>query len=97
MILSVKLTPKASKNAIVGFKANVLQIKVTVAPEKNEANKAAIELISDFLGIPKSKILIISGAKFRNKVISIDTDNTESLINKIQNGFLDKTKLIRDL
>ena len=36
-----------------------------------EANKALLELISDELGVPKTGITIVAGAKSRDKVIEL--------------------------
>ena len=79
MLISVKVTPKASTNAVVGFKDNVLQVKVTAAPENNKANEALIKIVSHFLKVPKSKIQVISGLKFRNKTLSVDTDDADAV------------------
>ncbi len=80
----VKLTPKASKNAILGLEKNllaesVLKVNITAVPEKGKANKALIELLAKHLGIPKSHISIIRGAKNRLKTIEIQGITTEQL------------------
>lgn len=72
----VKVTPKASKNR-VGDLINstkdqkVLKVYVTSAPENNQANIAVVEVLSEYLGKPKSKIQIISGHATREKRIQI--------------------------
>ncbi|MDR1032045.1 MAG: DUF167 domain-containing protein [Holosporales bacterium] len=79
MLISVKLTPKASTNAVIGFKDQVLQVKVTAAPENNKANEALIKIVSDFLKVPKSKIQVISGLKSRHKTLLVEADDIESV------------------
>lgn len=74
VLLNVKVTTKASKNAITGTRNGELLISVTNAPENDKANSSVIKILSDALHIAKSKIQIVSGNKNRNKVISLDVD-----------------------
>lgn len=74
--LHIRLTPKASANKI-GEKrmgshgVEQLVVYVTAPPDKNKANEALIDLLSDHLHISKSKISITRGHTDRNKVIQI--------------------------
>lgn len=70
--VNVKVTTKASKNAITGVRNGELMISVTSAPENDKANSAVIKILSDELHIAKSKIQIISGNKNRNKIIRVE-------------------------
>lgn len=70
-IIEVKLQPRASRNEIVGFKGNVLYIKVTAFPVEGEANSALLKLLSQKLDIAKSAITIIKGLKARYKIVKI--------------------------
>lgn len=70
-IIEVKLQPRASKNEIIGFKGNVLYIRVTAAPVEGEANSALLRLLSDKLDVAKSSIIIIKGLKARYKIVKI--------------------------
>ena len=81
--INVRVTTKASKNDIRGVKNDELLISVTAVPENNKANIAIIDLISKKIGIPKSKMQIISGEKNRNKKISIDAENIEEVLSRL--------------
>ena len=81
--INVRVTTKASKNDIRGVKNDELLISVTAVPENNKANVAIIDLISKKIGVPKSKMQIISGEKNRNKKISIDTENIEEVLSRL--------------
>ncbi|MFC3051498.1 DUF167 domain-containing protein [Kordiimonas pumila] len=76
VILSIKLTPKASKNALVRIGLDqdnhkVLYASVTAVPEKGKANTALIKLLSKELGQPKSAFQLISGELSRRKTVLI--------------------------
>ncbi len=70
--LRVKVTTKASKNAITGVKNNELLVSVTSVPEHGKANEAVIKLLSKLLKCAKTKLDLVSGDKSRNKLFRID-------------------------
>ena len=69
--LEIHVQPGAKRNEIVGFKEGVLYAKVTALPQKGQANRALLELVTHMLGIPKSALDIIRGQSSRSKVIAI--------------------------
>lgn len=81
--INVRVTTRSSKNDIREVKNDELLISVTAVPENNKANIAIIDLISKKIGLPKSKIQIISGEKNRNKKISIDAENIEEVLSRL--------------
>ena len=75
--ITVKLTPKASKNAVQGWTGDVnggriLKVSVTAVPEKGKANKALIDLLSKEWHLPKNAFSLIRGETDRLKTIKID-------------------------
>lgn len=72
MRIKVKVRPNSRSNEVIEIGKDSYEVKVTVPPEKGKANKRVIELISKHLKIPKSKIAIISGELFKEKVIEIN-------------------------
>ena len=80
--VSVKLTPKASRDRIQGASAEadgsmILKVQVTTVPEDGKANAALIKLLSKQWRVPKSDMDIILGATDRRKVIMISGDGPE--------------------
>ncbi len=69
--LKVRVSTRASKNAIVGIKNNELAVSVTAVPENGKANEAIIKLLSKGFKCAKSKIELVSGGKSRNKLFKI--------------------------
>lgn len=80
--ITVKLTPKAAKNAVLGWTEGAdgqkwLKCGVTAVPDKGKANKALIDLLADYYGVPKTSILIVRGPTDRLKIIEIQGINPE--------------------
>ena len=71
MKINVKVTPKASKNEVVGWEEKVLKVRLTVVPEKGKANAALITLLSKHFKVPKSDITIVKGETSRNKIVEV--------------------------
>ena len=69
--IEIRLTPRASKNDIVGKEGKIYRIKVTSPPVAGKANKALIELISKRLGIPRRDIELVTGQRSRLKRLLI--------------------------
>lgn len=83
--LSLRLTPKASKNdlgplALDADGALYLKARVTTVPENGKANKSLLKLLAKALKIPVGSISVASGLTNRNKQILIKGDSAELII-----------------
>lgn len=68
LVFTVSLSPRASRDSVVGWTpAGALKVSVTAAPAAGAANERLIEVLSDALDVPKSRIAIASGFKSRSK------------------------------
>ena len=72
MRIKLKVKPGASRNEIKKIDENFYEIRVTAIAEKGKANEKVIELLSDFLKIPKSKIKIVKGQTSKDKEVNIE-------------------------
>ncbi|OYX41977.1 MAG: hypothetical protein B7Z02_13945 [Rhodobacterales bacterium 32-67-9] len=69
--ISVRVTPKASRNAIV-VEDGAIRVYVTVVPEGGKANAAVVKLLAKALGVAKSRLVLIRGETARDKVFRVD-------------------------
>lgn len=70
--LSVKVTPKASRSAILGWAGEFLRVAVAAVPERGRANAAVEELIAEALDIAHGRVRVIAGLAGRRKTLAID-------------------------
>ncbi|MFH1860688.1 MAG: DUF167 domain-containing protein [bacterium] len=77
--LNIKLQPNASKNEIVGWKSEYIQIRVQSPPVDNKANKALINLIANELGVKKAQVIITSGQTSRLKRVQVQIGDGSDL------------------
>jgi uncharacterized protein (TIGR00251 family) len=68
---TVKVHPRARKNAITGELGDALKISLTAPPVEGQANEACIEFLANLLNLPRSSITIASGHSSRRKVIRV--------------------------
>ena len=68
---SVKVQPRARRNAIVGEFGSALKIALTAPPIDGRANEACIEFFANLLDLPRSSVAIATGQNSRNKVIRV--------------------------
>src|SRR6266571_5672625 len=69
--LSLRVQPRASRNAVVGWTGDTLNIRLTAPPVEGAANDACLAFLADLLDLPQSHIEILKGVRSRNKVIRI--------------------------
>jgi uncharacterized protein len=80
---SVRVHPRAKKNAITGELGDALKVSLTTPPVEGRANKACIEFFAKLLKVPRSSVTIASGQTSRNKVIRVAGLSGEELRKRI--------------
>src|SRR5690349_4688745 len=68
---SIRIHPRARKNAITGVIGDALKLALTAPPVEGRANQAVIEFFAELFEIPRSSITITSGETSRNKKVRI--------------------------
>jgi uncharacterized protein (TIGR00251 family) len=69
--IAVIVKPKARKPEIVKLSPDDYRVAVREPAQNGQANEAAVNLLSEHLGIPKSKLKIVRGVSSRHKLIEI--------------------------
>ncbi len=72
MLLTVRVTPGAREDAIVGWAEGVLRVRVRAAAERGKANEAVCRLIAGKLGLAPRQVSIARGAGSRDKVVQVE-------------------------
>jgi uncharacterized protein (TIGR00251 family) len=70
--LRVRVQPRASRDAILGFREDVLRLAVTAPPVEGEANEAVRRLLARALRVAPSTVTVVGGERSRDKLIRID-------------------------
>lgn len=72
VFLSVKVQPRASRNAVGGLHGTELKVAVTAPPVDAAANEAVLALLAETLGLPRRAVTLVRGQTSRHKVLRLD-------------------------
>ncbi len=70
--LTVRLQPRARRNAIVDEREGVLRVSVAAAPVEGQANAALCKLIAKRVGVARGRVTVIGGERSREKVVRVE-------------------------
>jgi uncharacterized protein len=81
--LRVRVIPNAKKNEFGGYREGELVLRLNSPAIEGKANKAALEFVSEFLGVSRSAVLLIRGERSRHKIFEIVGLETSDLERKL--------------
>ena len=73
MRITVKVKPRSKRNEVQHLGDQLYHVMVTAPPIDGKANDRVIELLSEYFGVPKRNIKILSGMKSRMKKVEISS------------------------
>jgi uncharacterized protein (TIGR00251 family) len=68
---AIRVTPRASANAVGGERDGALLVRVTAPPVEGKANDSVVALLAEALEVPRSAIRLERGAAARTKRVSV--------------------------
>lgn len=69
----VQVKPRSKKEGVSKGPQDELIVAVNVPPIEGRANERVIELLSDYLKVPKSRIHLIRGEKSKRKTFRVES------------------------
>jgi uncharacterized protein (TIGR00251 family) len=82
--ITIQVQPSARRNEVLGFKDNILHVKIAAPPVKGKANKELVLFLSQLIGMSKSSINIKSGLTSRRKVIAITGLDRDQIVERLK-------------
>ena len=70
--ISIRVTPSASRDAVIGWQGDVLRLRVAAPAQRGKANEAVLRLLAAALGIERRRLRIVRGQTSRQKVVFVD-------------------------
>jgi uncharacterized protein (TIGR00251 family) len=80
---SVKVHPRARKNAVTGEIDGALKLALTVPPVEGRANQACIDFLAEILNVPRSSVSMAAGQTSRTKVVRVTGLTAEQLSTRL--------------
>jgi uncharacterized protein (TIGR00251 family) len=79
VVFTVHVQPRASRNEACGSQGDELKLRLTAPPVDDAANRLCVEFLAKLLGVQKSRVTIIAGAKSRHKTIRVSEIGSEDV------------------
>ncbi len=70
-VCEARVNPGSSRSRVEGLSAGRIVISVHAQPQQGKANREALRVLSDFLGVPPSRLAILKGGTSRNKSVLV--------------------------
>jgi hypothetical protein len=83
LLLSVKVQPRASANAIGDALGGELRIKVTAPPVDAAANEALVKFLAQQLDCPRNRVELLRGHTSRHKTIKLHGLAAEAVLKSL--------------
>jgi uncharacterized protein len=71
VLIRVRVTPNAKDGRVVKTGEGALEARVDAKAQDGKANRRLVEMLSQYLGVPKSRITIVRGTRARDKVVEV--------------------------
>jgi uncharacterized protein (TIGR00251 family) len=79
VIFSVRVQPRASRDAVGGEWQGALKVRLTAPPVDDKANEALRRLLAARLNVPLSAVTILSGSRNRTKRVGVSGVTAEQV------------------
>jgi len=82
--LAVRITPRASRNQIVGvLNDGTIKVHLASEPADEELNVDLVDYLAEVLGVPKSRVEIVAGENGRDKLVSVLDMDVETVHQRV--------------
>ena len=82
--IRVRLTPRSARDELAGWQDRELRVKVTAPPVEGKANAALERLLAKLLGVPKTNVRVVAGARGRTKTVAIEGLNQDKALSRLR-------------
>ena len=84
--LSIRVQPKATRNSCSVEHDGRIRIALTAPPVDGAANDALVRFVAAQLDVPRRHVRLVAGEKSRNKTITVDGLDLESVLGRFRAG-----------
>ena len=75
----VVVTPRASRDALLGVRAGALRVSLTAPPVEGAANAALVAMLAKALSVPKRAVSVLRGERGRSKTMRVEAVTVEAV------------------
>jgi uncharacterized protein (TIGR00251 family) len=83
VLLRVRVTPRAGRDALAGWQDGVLRVRLAAAPVDGRANDALIRFLASLLRVPAGNVRLLGGERGRQKRLAVAGLSESELRNRL--------------
>jgi uncharacterized protein len=84
--VTIHVVPRARKTELAGTHGDAIRIRIAAPPADGAANAELLRYLAEVLGVPRSRVRIVSGATGRRKVVEVEGRSSEVLKQTLSPG-----------
>ena len=77
--IEVRVLPRVPRDQVMGFRGDVLQVRVAAPPERGKAHEALVKLLAEVMGTRRSEVRVVRGHTSRTKLVAVDGISPDDL------------------
>ena len=82
--IAVRVTPRASRNQIMGvLDDGTIKVHLATDPADEKENSELLGFLAEVLGVPKSRVEIVAGENGRDKLVSVLDMDVETVRHRV--------------
>jgi uncharacterized protein (TIGR00251 family) len=82
--ITIRVTPRAGRTAVAGFREGVLAVKIAAPPVEGAANAALVEFLADTLDVSRGSVQVAGGSRGRVKRVVVRGASSAALNARLQ-------------
>ena len=86
--MEIRVQPRAGRNDVTVDGSGRVRVYVTAPPQDGKANAAVRALLADRLGVPRSRVTIVTGERARDKIIGVEGADRGAVVARLR-GLVD--------
>lgn len=88
--LRLRVQPRSARMRVVGWHGDAIKVQVNAPPVDGAANQAVVDLIADWLDLPRAAVRLLQGQTGRDKVVEVATADPPALARRIEQALGDR-------
>ncbi|MGI9265153.1 MAG: DUF167 domain-containing protein [Gammaproteobacteria bacterium] len=73
LLCRLRVQPRAGREQFAGLVGDRMKVRVKSAPVDGKANEALTAFLAKSFGVPRTRVMLMTGQSARNKIVEIQT------------------------
>ena len=80
----LRIKPRSRRQRLLRNSSGELCLELTAPPVEGKANEAAVDFLAESLGVPRSAVEMVTGARSRRKLFRITAGSVETIMTRLE-------------